>query len=97
MALVPPLGPPPVIRYADGSDTLDESARDAVLLSAWASRRWNVPALAVPGLPRIIDDTPTLAARRGLAIAALLRETGVRSVPAPVVRPDFRLAAAAGE
>ena len=56
--------------------------------------RWNIPALAVPGLPPTVDDTPTLAERRGLAIAALLRERGVRSVPAPAVGREFRLAAA---
>ncbi len=97
LALVPPLGPMPLIRFADGSDTLDVSARGAVLLSAWAAARWNIPALAVPGLPPTIDDTPTLSERRGLAIAALLRERGVRSVPAPAAGPEFRLAAAAGE
>ena len=97
VALVPPLAPLPLIRYPDGSDTLDDAARGAVLLSAWAARRWNIPALAVPGLPQIIDDTPTLSERRGLAIAALLRERGVRSVPAPAVGSEFRLAASAGE
>ena len=97
VALVPPLGPLPQIRFANGSDALDEEARGAVLLSAWAAARWNVAALAVPGLPQTVDDTPTLTERRGLAIAALLRERGVRSVPAPAVGPEFRLAAAAGE
>lgn len=97
VALVPPLGPMPPIRYADGSDTLDVSARGAVLLSAWASVRWNIPALAVPGLPLMIDDTPTLTERRGLAIAALLRERGVRSVPAPATGREFRLSASTGE
>lgn len=92
--LVPPLGPMPAIRFADGSDTLDEAARRAVSLSAWAARRWNVTALAVPGLPRTPDDTPELNERRGLAIAALLREAGVRAVPAPPAGPEFRLAAA---
>ena len=95
--LVPPLGPLPQIRFANGSDVLDDEARGAVLLSAWAAARWNVAALAVPGLPQTVDDTPTLTERRGLAIAALLRERGVRSVPAPAVGPEFRLAAAAGE
>jgi len=97
VALVPPLGPMPLIRYANGSDTLDDAARGAVLLSAWAARRWNIPTLSVPGLPPTIDDTPTLTERRGLAIAALLRESGVRPVSAPAVGPEFRLAAAAGE
>lgn len=97
VALVPPLRPMPLIRFADGSDTLDEATRDAVLLSAWAAVRWNIPALVVPGLPLTADDTPTLTERRGLAIAALLRERGVRAVPAPAVGPEFGLAASAGE
>lgn len=94
VALVPPLGPMPVVRFSDGSDTLDEAARRAVLISVWAAARWNIPALAVPGLPLTPDATPNLAERRGLAIAALLRERGVQSVSAPAVGPEFRLAAA---
>lgn len=94
VALVPPLGPMPMVRFEDGSDTLDEIARNAVLLSAWAAARWNVPALAVPGLPLPGDDAPNLAERRGLAIAALLRERGVQTVPAPALGPEFRLAVA---
>lgn len=97
VALVPPLGSMPLIRYADGSDTLDKAAHSAVLLSAWAARRWNIPALAVPGLPRVSGDTPTLAERRALAIAVLLRENGVSSVTAPAIGPEFRLTAGAGE
>jgi len=97
VALVPPLGPMPPIRFADGSDSLDEAARRAVRLSAWAARRWNIPALAVPGLPRTGDGTGELNARRGLAIAALLREAGVRAVPAPQAGPEFRLANAVEE
>ena len=93
--LVPPLGPLPQIRFANGSDVLDDEARGAVLLSAWAAARWNVAALAVPGLPQTVDDTPTLAERRGLAIAALLRERGIGAVPAPALGPEFRLVAAA--
>ncbi len=94
VALVPPLGPFPLVRFANGSDALDEAARGAVLVSAWAAARWNVPALAVPGLAPTVDDTPSLTERRGLAIAVLLRERGVRSVPAPAIGPEFRLAAA---
>lgn len=95
VTLVSPLGPLPAIRFANGSDTLDASARGAVLLSAWAARRWNIPALGVPGLATLIDDTPTLSAPRGLAIAELLREEGVRPVPA--AGPEFILVAVAGE
>jgi uncharacterized hydrophobic protein (TIGR00271 family) len=91
--LVPPLGPMPLIRYDYGSDTLDDDARSAVLLSAWAARRWNIPALAVPGMPRIIGASPTLTERRGLAIAAMLQERGVCAVPAPAIGPEFRMGA----
>ena len=91
VALVPPLGAMPLIRFANGSDTLDEAASRAVRLSAWAARRWNVPALAVPGLPRTADGAPDLNERRGLAVAALLREVGVRTVSAPPVGPTIRL------
>ncbi|MDX3910140.1 MAG: DUF389 domain-containing protein [Sphingobium sp.] len=97
VALVPPLGPMPLVRFGNGSDSLDEAARRTVLLSAWAAGRWNIPALAVPGLPPSVDNTPSLAGRRGLAIAALLRERGVRSVPAPSAGPAFRLVAAVPE
>ena len=51
VAIVPPQGPLPEIAFADNVDTLDDAARAAVLTSAWAARRWNMPALAVPGLP----------------------------------------------
>jgi uncharacterized hydrophobic protein (TIGR00271 family) len=51
VAIVPPQGPLPEIAFADNADALDPVARDAVLTSAWAARRWNVPALGVPGLP----------------------------------------------
>ena len=42
ITIVPPLGAFPAIRFADDVDTLDDAARDAVLLSAWAARRWNI-------------------------------------------------------
>jgi len=61
---------------------------------AWAAARWNVAALTVPGLPQTVDETPTLAERRGLAIAALLRQRGIRAVPVPARGPEFRLVAA---
>ncbi len=38
-----------------------------------------------------------LTERRRLVIAALLRERGVRSVPAAAEGPEFMLAASAGE
>jgi len=95
VALVPPLEPMPLIRFANGSDVLDDEARGAVLLSAWAAARWNVAALAVPGLPQSVDDTPTLTERRALAIAALLRERSIGAAPAAALGPEFRLVAAA--
>ncbi|MCY7399112.1 MAG: DUF389 domain-containing protein [Sphingomonas bacterium] len=95
VALVPPLGPLPQIRFANGSDALNDEARGAVLLSAWAAARWNVAALAVPGLPHTVDDTPTLTERRALAIVALLRKRNIRAVAAPALGPEIRLVAAA--
>lgn len=92
--IVPPMGLMPTVRFADGSDVLDSTARRAVLLSAWAAARWNIPAIAVPGLPDTASETPALNERRAAAIAALLREKGVRATPAPVAGTAFRLAAA---
>ncbi|WP_373475590.1 DUF389 domain-containing protein [Sphingorhabdus sp.] len=97
VVLVPPLEPMPLIRFPDGSDTLDETARSAVALSAWAAKRWNVQALAVPGLPQTSDATPSLAARRGIAVATLLREQGVKAVAATVIGRNFRLVATTAE
>lgn len=86
-----------MIRFADGSDTLDASARDAVLTSAWAARRWNIRALAVPGLPSEASDAPDLAQRRALAIAEILRAEGIAPASTPVAGQSFRLAAALEE
>lgn len=97
VTLVPPLGPLPAIRFANGSDALGDAGRGTVLLSAWAARRWNIAALAVPGLPADGAEAASLAARRGLAVAALLREQGVRAVPAPPAGPTFRLVNAAAQ
>lgn len=97
VVLIPPLSPMPVIRFAAGKDTLDDKARAMVLLSVWAARRWNIPALAVPSLPRNVGDSPTLTQRRALAISELLMKSGVRAVANPKVGGEFRLAAAAGE
>ena len=94
VAIVPPLDDLPTIAFTGDADTLDAAARDAVLLSAWEARRWNIPALAVPGLPEgDAPETPTLAQRRALAVAAVLREQGVRAVPAPAAGRSFALAA----
>jgi uncharacterized hydrophobic protein (TIGR00271 family) len=85
IAIVPPLGPLPVVRFANNVDTLDSPARDAVMLCAWEARRWNIVAVNVPGLPG--GDTPPakpqLNQRRALAIATLLRASGVKAVAAP--------------
>jgi hypothetical protein len=94
VALIPPSGALPVIRFADGSDTLDQAATDAVNLSAWAAQRWNMTALAVPGLPAEATDRPLLDARRALAIASLLRSRGIAVVPARASGQSLRLSAA---
>jgi len=97
IAIVPPSQPLPLIRFADGSDTLDEASREAVLTSAWAAQRWNSPSLAVPGLPQATTGAPShplLAQRRALAIAALLRNQGVLPLSAPADGMVFRLSLA---
>ena len=86
VSLVPPFEPLPTIRFANGSDVIDDAARQAILGSAWAARRWNAPALRVPGLPKSGSQDnahPGLAQRRALGIAALLRQQGVAPVAAP--------------
>lgn len=85
VTIVPPLGKLPTIRFANNIDMLDSAARDAVLLSVWEAQRWNIPALAVPGLP--VGDKPpvkpTLNERRALNIAMLIRAHQLRAIPAP--------------
>lgn len=95
--IVPPMGPMPVIRFADGSDVLGQAAGHAVRLSAWAAKRWNIPAIAVPGLPRSASRSPTLNERRGRAIAAVLREQGIAAVAAPAAGSALQLTAATPE
>ena len=51
IAIVPPGQPLPPIHFAENVDKLDGSAQQAVLLSAWAASRWNLPTLAVPDFP----------------------------------------------
>jgi len=97
IAIVPPSQPLPLIRFANGSDTLDEASREAVLTSAWAAQRWSSPSLAVPGLPQATTGAPShplLAQRRALAIAALLRNQGVLPLSAPADGMAFRLSLA---
>ncbi|MFW2830775.1 DUF389 domain-containing protein [Sphingomonas sp. ID0503] len=92
VAIRPPLKELPPISFADGNDQLDPTARRAVLLSAWAAKRWNVPALTVPGFrggePA---ERLTLAQRRGAAVADQLRRAGVAPVAAPAEGQSFRL------
>ena len=85
IVIVPPFTALPPIRFADNADSPDDNARAAVALSAWAARRWNAPALGVPGLPArgIAPPRPKLAERRALAIAALLRAQNLATVAAP--------------
>ena len=98
VAIVPPQGPLPEIVFADASDTLDAAARDAVATSAWAAQRWNVAALAVPGLPTGAPPSgPNLTVRRALAIATALRQLGVAATPAPAAGRRFVLAPAAAD
>lgn len=85
IAIVPPFIALPSVRFADNVDVLDDRARAAVTLAAWAAGRWNAPALLVPGLPTpdASSARPRLAERRALAIAALLRARNIAAVPAP--------------
>lgn len=98
VAIVPPQGPLPEIVFADNVDTLDSSARAAVLSSAWAARRWNVPILAVPGLPNgSTPARPNLTQRRALAVAAALATQGIGSAPAPSGGQRFSLSIEVGQ
>ena len=92
VSIIPPYGALPIIHFADNADALDPAARDAVLLSAWAARRWNVPSLSIPGLPQgATPERPLLAQRRALAIATLLKARGEASGPAPASGQDVTL------
>ncbi|MES2269825.1 MAG: DUF389 domain-containing protein [Pseudomonadota bacterium] len=97
VAIIPPQGPLPEITFADNVDTLDAAGRAAVLTSAWAAKRWNAPALAVPGLPRgPASAQPGLAERRAQAIAAILAAEGVDSAPASPAGQRFVLTISTG-
>ncbi|KAB7646585.1 DUF389 domain-containing protein [Polymorphobacter fuscus] len=93
VTLVPPVTALPRIAFANNVDTLDPAAVRAVDLSIWAARHWNSPALGVPGLPADAAAVrqPTLAQRRALAIASVLREQGITAVPAPAAGQAFQL------
>ena len=97
ITVVPPLGPLPIIDFAAGADTLDDATRAAVETSVWAAHRWNVTALAVPGLPAgAPPKQPTLGERRALAIVALLTQAGLQAKPSPAAGQHFRLTPAEG-
>ena len=91
VTLIPPFGPLPTIRFADGADTLDEAGTEAVALSAWAAQRWNIAALAVAGFPTEPADHPPIAARRAQAVAKTLNTYGVTAASAPPAGQSFRL------
>ncbi|WP_159983635.1 MULTISPECIES: DUF389 domain-containing protein [unclassified Novosphingobium] len=96
VVLTPPQMPYPPIGFASSDDALDVTAREAVLVTAWAARRWNVRSLAVPGLPQEAPESPSLVQRRALAIAALVRENGIEPVPAAPAGSRFVLQSASG-
>ena len=88
VAIVPPMGAFPQIRFSRTVDALDDAARSAVLLSAWEAKRWNIVALGVPGLPVGAPPArPGLAQRRALAIANLLSAQGFKVVALPAATP----------
>ena len=94
IAIVPPLVGLPMIHFADNVDTLDPAAQRAVLASAWAAQRWNIASLGVPGFPASPSEKPKLGERRGLAIAAILKEQGIAAFPDRATGQDFRLSIA---
>lgn len=90
--IVPPFGAVPTIRFGDNNDALDANAREAVALTIWAAKRWNVPSLGIPGLPDgEAPSSPSLAQRRALAVAELLQSRQMTSVPAPSEGQTFAL------
>lgn len=83
IALTPPaaLSPMP-IRFEGEIDTLSDDARSALMTDIWAARRWNWPAIAVPGLTEPLPDRPSLQQRRAAAVAAIVRQQGMTAVAA---------------
>lgn len=94
IALVPPQMALPPIAFVGAADALDAESKEAVLTAAWAAKRWNLRALQVPGLPDPAPDRPSLAQRRALAIATILRGQGVGAEPAAASGNRFILKAA---
>lgn len=91
VVLTPPQMPYPPIVFSGSDDALDVPAREAILVTAWAARRWNVRSLGVPGLPHDAPESPSLVQRRALTIAALLRENGIEPVPSAAAGGRFIL------
>jgi outer membrane protein OmpA-like peptidoglycan-associated protein len=87
----------PSINFGNDADALDPVASEAALTAAWAARRWNIRALVVPGLPAETRENPSLAQRRALAIAEVLRTTGVAVEPGPPSGSAIRLTPAPGD
>jgi uncharacterized hydrophobic protein (TIGR00271 family) len=82
--LIPPPQPLPLIHFRRGSAEIDAGAQEAVLLSAWAAKRWNIPMVVVPGLPAGAGSRRlTLDQRRASAIAARLKAQGLQTRSAP--------------
>tara|TARA_R110000782_G_scaffold49622_2_gene107904 strand:- start:37489 stop:39051 length:1563 start_codon:yes stop_codon:yes gene_type:complete len=91
IVIIPPPAALPRILFTGDADTVTGAAREAVLTSAWAAKRWNQRALAVPGLTDTAPENPNLAQRRALAIAKMLRQEGISPFPAPAKGASFRL------
>jgi uncharacterized hydrophobic protein (TIGR00271 family) len=98
VTISPPVQSFPLIRFARGSDKIDDAARQAIEASAWAAQRWNVPAIVVPGLSKAggASERPPLSQRRALAIAKILQAKGVQALPARAMGPTVRLSIPAG-
>lgn len=91
IVIVPPPAPLPMIMFKGDTETISDTARNAVLISAWAAKRWNRDSLAVPGLTDPIAEEPNLAQRRAIAIAMMLRQEGIKPLPAPAQGSAYRL------
>ncbi|MCB2014242.1 MAG: DUF389 domain-containing protein [Sphingobium sp.] len=89
--IIPPRLSMPTITFEDDEDTVTGPTKDNVLLSIWAAKRWNTPALSVPGLVETPPENPNIAQRRALAIAMMLRQEGISPVPARAQGSSFRL------
>ena len=92
VAIIPPQGPLPEIAFANSADRLNDAARESLTVSVWAARRWNIPALGVPGLPAgPMPTLPNLTQRRAMTIAMILRAQGISPLPAPPAGQRFAL------